>query len=115
MRDWPSLHPSRERHVARLRLAGRIVLGLSACVAVFVYRIGGFAQSERVQDLLPLSARVIERQRGILFGRTGAALMGWFDALGEPAGQAILIAIVGVIGAAALYQVAHQIEVEEER
>jgi len=40
-------------------------------------------------------------------------MMGLFDMLGQPAGHAALIVLVGVIGAAAFYQAAHKIEVEE--
>jgi hypothetical protein len=88
---------------------------LAACfgLAIVVYRLGVANQAATLQDSLPGAAAAIERQRGILFGRGIAEMMGWFDMLEQPAGQAALIIVAGVIGAAAFYQVAHAIEVEE--
>lgn len=88
---------------------------LAACLglAMIVYRVAVTNHAPTVQELLPATVANIERQRGILFGRAVADLIGWFDLLGRPAGQAALILIAGIIGAAAFYQVAHRIEVEE--
>jgi hypothetical protein len=88
---------------------------LAACLglAIIVDRLGVANQAPTVQELLPGTAAAIERQRGILFGRGIADLMGWLDMLGQPAGQAALLVVAGLIGAAAFYQVAHAIEVEE--
>ena len=80
---------------------------------MIVYRLGVLNRAPTVQELLPPTAAIIERQRGILFGPAVADMMGWFDMLGQPAGQAALIVIAGLIGAAAFYHVAHAIEVEE--
>ena len=113
MREWPRLNPHRQRHVERLRFAGLSVLAACVGLAIVVYRLGVANHEPTVQELLPGTAASIERQRGILFGRAGAAIMGWFDLLWQPAGHAALIVLAGVIGALALYQVAHVIEVEE--
>ena len=43
----------------------------------------------------------------------GVEMFRWFEALQEPQGQAGLVVLVGVIGAAACYQIAHRIEIEE--
>ena len=88
---------------------------LAACIglAIVVYRFGMATQAPTVREVLPNMAANIERQRGILFGRGVADLMGWFDMLQHPAGHAAVLIITGVIGAAAFYQVAHSIEVEE--
>lgn len=113
MREWPRLNPHRQRHVERLRRAGVAVLAACIGLAMIVYRAGVANHEPTAQELLPGTAASIERQRGILFGRAGAAMMGWFDMLGQPAGHAALIVLAGVVGALALYQVAHVIEVEE--
>ena len=110
---WPRLNPHRRRHVERLRRAGLSVLAACIGLAIVVYRLGVANHTPTVQELLPATVATIERQRGILFGRAIADVMGWFDMLGQPAGQAALIVIGGAIGAAALYQIAHAIEIEE--
>ena len=88
MREWPRLNPHRQRHVERLRFAGLSVLAACIGLAIVVYRLGVVNHEPTVQELLPGTAASIERQRGILFGRAGAAIMGWFDLLWQPAGQA---------------------------
>jgi hypothetical protein len=99
--------------VTRLRQAGACVLTACVCLAMFVYRIGIANRVPTIEELLPGTMKVVERERGILFGRMGIEMFRWFEALQEPAGQAGLLVLVGVIGAAACYQAAHRIEVEE--
>jgi hypothetical protein len=99
--------------VERLRRTGVCVLAACIGLAMLVYRFSAVNRVPGVQELLPGTAAAIERQRGILFGRAIADLMGWFDLLAQPAGQAALIVVAGVVGAAAFYQAAHVIEVEE--
>jgi len=113
MPTWPRLNAHRQRHVQRLRRLGICVLAACIGLAMLVYRFGVVYHKPTIVELLPDSARVIERQRGILFGRAGVTMMNWLDALERPAGQAFLLVVAGVIGAAACYQVAHAIEVEE--
>ena len=109
----PALNPHRKRRVDRLRLAGKCVFAACAGLAIVVYRIGVANHEPTVFELMPATAKVIERQRGILYGRAGAALMNWFDALQEPIGRAWLVVAAGFIAAAVFYQAAHRIEVEE--
>ena len=113
MRDWPRLNPHRRRHVERLRRTGICVLAACIGLAMIVYRVGMANRVPTIQEVIPAAAANIERQRGLLFGPAVADLMAWFDMLGQPAGHAALIVIAGVIGAAAFYQLAHAIEVEE--
>src|SRR5262245_44744348 len=113
MPGWPRLNPHRQRHVERLRRAGACLLAAFIALAMLVYRHGVLNHEPTLLELLPDSAKTIERQRGILFGRNGLVLFDWLDALHEPAGQAFIVVVVGVIAAAACYQVAHRIEVEE--
>jgi hypothetical protein len=113
MREWPRLNPHRRRHVQRLRRAGISVFVGCIGLASVVYRFGAATQAPTLQEVLPATAATIERQRGILFGPAIADMMGWFDLLGQPAGHAALIVVAGVIGAAAFYQIAHAIEIEE--
>jgi hypothetical protein len=80
---------------------------------MFVYRIGVANRVPTIEELLPGTMKVVERERGILFGRMGIEMFRWFEALQEPAGQAGLLVLLGVIAAAACYQVAHRIEVDD--
>ena len=109
----PKLNVHRLRHVERLRRGGACALAACVALAMLVYQIGVRNHEPTIQELLPASAKAIERQRGILFGRTGVTLFDWLDVLQEPAGHAFLVVLVGVIAMAACYQVAHRIEVEE--
>ena len=113
MPAWPRLNPHRQRHVQRLRRMGICVLAACIGLAILVYRFGVAYHEPTLRELLPDSTRVIERQRGVLFGRAGVTMMNWLDALERPAGQAFVLVVVGLIGAAVCYQVAHKIEVEE--
>ena len=113
MREWPRLNPHRQRRVELLRRTGICVLAACIGLAMLVYRYGVVNHQPTLEELMPGTAAAIERQRGILYGRAGAAMIGWFDVLETPAGHAALLVIAGFIGAAALYQVAHTIEIEE--
>jgi hypothetical protein len=109
----PRLTVHQQRRVTRLRRAGACVFTACICAAMFVYHAGVANHVPTIQELLPGTTRIIERERGILFGRLGIEMFRWYEALQEPAGQAGLVVLLGVIGAAACYQVAHRIEVEE--
>ena len=89
------------------------MLAAGIALAIVVYRLGVAHDAPTIEELLPAAAANIERQRGILFGRAVADMIGWSEMLGQPAGQAALIVVAGVIGAAAFYEVAHAIEVDE--
>ena len=113
MSAWPRLNPHRQRRVELLRRAGASAFALCVALAIFVYRIGVANHQPTLQELAPESAKAIARNRGILFGRNGVTMFDWLDTLQEPAGMAFMLVIVGVIAAAACYQIAHRIEVEE--
>ena len=109
----PTLNVHQQRRVTRLRRAGACVLTGCICLAMFVYRIGVANHEPTIEELLPDTTRVVERERGILFGPMGIEMFHWLQALQAPVGQAGLVLLVGVIGAAACYQAAHRIEVDE--
>lgn len=109
----PRLTAHQQRQVHRLRRTGACVLAACICAAMFVYHIGVANHVPTIEELLPGTTRIVERERGILFGRMGIEMFRWFQALQEPAGQAGLVVLLGVIGAAALYQAAHRIEVDQ--
>lgn len=113
MAQWPRLNVHQQRRVTRLRRTGACVFAACIALAMVVYRIGVAHDAPTVEELLPGTAAIAERQRFILFGRTGVAMFRWFEALQEPAGQAGLVVVIGFIAAAACYQVAHRIEIEE--
>ena len=109
----PTLNVHQQRRVTRLRRAGACVLTVCICLAMFVYRIGVANHVPTIEELSPGTTKIVERERFILFGPMGLEMFRWFEALREPAGQASLLVLLGVIGAAACYQVAHRIEVDE--
>ena len=113
MHRRPRLNVHQQRRVTRLRRTGACILAACICLAMFVYRIGVANHVPTTEELLPGTKRIVERQRGILFGPMGIEMFRWFEALQEPAGEAGLLVLLGVIGAAACYQMAHRIEVEE--
>jgi hypothetical protein len=113
MAHWPRLNVHQQRRVTRLRRVGASMLALSIALAMIVYRVGLAHRAPTVDELMPGTAAIVERQRGVLFGRTGVALFHLFEALEEPAGQAGLLIFAGIIAAAVCYQVAHRIEIEE--
>jgi hypothetical protein len=113
MHPWPRLNVHQQKRVVRLRRTGACVLAVFIGLAMVVYRVGVANRAPTVEDLLPGTAARVERQRFILFGRTGVEMFRWFEALQEPAGQAGLLVVIGLVAAATCYQVAHIIEVEE--
>jgi hypothetical protein len=113
MTQWPRLNVHQQRRVTRLRRIGACVFAAFIGVAIVVYRVGVANRGPSVEELLPGTAAIVERQRFILFGRTGVEMFRWFEALQEPAGQAGLLVVAGLIAAATCYQVAHIIEIEE--
>lgn len=113
MRPWPRLNVHQQRRVFRLRRIGDALLAISVGLAIVVYRLGEASRQPTVQDLLPATASALERQRGILFGRTGVAMFRWFEALQEPLGQAGIVVAIGVVATLTCYHFAHVIEVEE--
>jgi hypothetical protein len=103
-----------QRRMVFLRRVGACVLTACIGVAMIVYRVGVAHRGPSVEELLPGTTAVVERQRAILFGRTGAALFGLFDTLGEPEGQAGVLVVIGILAAATCYQVAHRIEIGDD-
>lgn len=113
MARWPRLNIHQQRQVIRLRRAGDCVLAASMLLSIIVYRFAVATHVPTAAELLPRTAAAVERQRGILFGQTGVAMIGWFEALQQPAGQAGLVIALGIIGCFTCYQFAHVIEIEE--
>jgi hypothetical protein len=113
MGQWPRLNVHQQRRVTRLRRVGATLLAACIGLAMIVYRVGLAHREPTTTELMPATAAIIERDRGVLFGRTGVALFRLFEFLQEPAGQASLVIVIGIIAAATCYQVAHAIEVDE--
>lgn len=113
MAPWPRLNVHQQRRVTRLRRIGDCILAAAIGLAMIVYHFGMANRVPTTEELLPGTAAIVERQRGILFGRAGIEMFRWFEALQQPAGQAGLLVALGIIGSLACYQFAHMIEVEE--
>ena len=98
---WSSLPASR-----RFRAIGVIVLVAGLAGAGLFYWIQTRSLGPTMDDLMPGYSRKRERQMGIMMGSLGMTMMEWMDALKEPRTQAIIIAVVSVLAAVALFRVA---------
>jgi hypothetical protein len=114
MGHWPKLSEHQERRMVRLRRIGASLLAACIGAAMIVYRVGVAHRGPTVNELLPGTAAVVERQRAILFGRSGAAMFDLFETLGEPEGRAGVLVLVGIVAAAVCYQAAHRIEIGKD-
>jgi hypothetical protein len=113
MYEWPRLNSHRRRQVARLRRIDVCVLAACLGLAIVVYRFGTANQAPTVRELLPGMTASIERQGGSSSVVPVADLMDWSTCWGSQSAMRRSSFITGVIGAAAFYQVAHSIDVEE--
>ena len=87
-------------------MAGRIVLLLGIVCSGVYYNIAMRNATPSVEELLPGSARAEARQRGILFGPSGALMMEWMDTFTLPSTQAVLIVIVAAVVSAVCFHAA---------
>jgi hypothetical protein len=90
----------------RLRLIAMAVLVAGLAGAWILYRIETRSHAPTLDELLPGDAQRRARQTAILMGTFVVTLLGWLDALKDPATQAVLIAGASVLLAIGLYRVA---------
>jgi hypothetical protein len=90
----------------RLRAVGIAILLIGLDLAYATYRIQVRHEDPVAASLQRRTAAARDRQLGILYGPTGATMIGWVDALREPQGQATVIVVLSVIGALVCFRVA---------
>ena len=102
---WSSLTLAR-----RLRLIATVVLVAGLAGAWIFYRIETRTHAATLDELLPGDSQRRARQTEILMGSFVVTLLGWLDALKDPATQALIIAAVSVLAALGLFRVASLME-----
>jgi hypothetical protein len=90
----------------RLRIIGLVVLVAGLAGAGLFYRIQTRSSVPTVDELLPGYSQRRARQTGIIMGSFVVTLLGWADALEEPATQALVMAGVSTLVALACFRVA---------
>jgi hypothetical protein len=94
------------RAVRRLRTIGILVIAAGISAASLTYWLETRRATPSIEDLLPGSRAAAARQNGLLYGRGVESLIEVFHDLKEPGGQAILIVLASVVGAATCFRAA---------
>jgi hypothetical protein len=106
----PRVHPLLRRRQRRLRTAGALVLATGIAIAMVNYRIDKRDASPTVEELLPGTTAVIQRQRGLLYGEHVAEGLAWLDYFKQPEGRAVLIVVVTALSAGACFYAAFRLD-----
>ena len=110
----PSPDSSSKRRARRLRTIGLIVLVLGLGGAGLVYWLG--TRSPDVMDDLSMVGfnKARTRQMGMLYGKMGPVIEGWFDDLKQPGTQAEIIVVVSTLIAAGCFYFARLLDHDDE-
>ena len=110
----PSPDSSSKRRARRLRTIGLIVLVLGLGGAGLVYWLG--TRSPDVMDDLSMVGfnKARTRQMGMLYGKMGPVIEGWFDDLKQPGSQATIIVMVSTLIAAGCFYFARLLDHDDE-
>lgn len=110
----PSPDSSSKRRARRLRTIGLIVLVLGLGGAGLVYWLG--TRSPDVMDDLSMVGfnKARTRQMGMLYGKMGPVIEGWFDDLKQPGTQAEIIVAVTILIAAGCFYFARLLDHDDE-
>jgi flagellar basal body-associated protein FliL len=105
---------SSSKRAARLRMIGVIVLLLGIGSAGLVYWLG--TRSPDVMDDLSMVGfnKARTRQMGMLYGKMGPVIEGWFDDLTQPGTQAEIIVVVSMLIAAGCFYFARLLDHDDE-
>jgi len=90
----------RERR--RVRSIASAIMALGVLVAGYVYWIGIHPAQPALEDLLPGSKRLTQRQVGLLYGHSGQIVYEWMQDARRPDVKAVII-LAGAAIAAFLY------------
>jgi hypothetical protein len=91
---------ARRRRRVRLIATGIVLAGVLS--AGYVYWLGVYRAGPSVEDLLPGSERLTQRQVGMLYGHGGQIVYDWIQDAKSPAGKASLL-VAGAVATAVLY------------
>lgn len=100
--DQPGV-ASPSRQPKRLRIAGVTVLVLGLISAATLYWMGTYFAGRSEDDLLLGNARAESHQMELLYGKMGQLTIDLSDDLKRPGTQALLIAVVSILGAAGCF------------
>ena len=105
---------SSSKKAARLRMIGIVVLVLGLGSAGMVYWLGT-RSPDVVDDLSMLGFnKARTRQMGMLYGKMGPVIEGWFDDLKQPGTQATIIVVVSTLIAAGCFYFARLLDHDGE-
>jgi hypothetical protein len=84
-----------------------LAIGLDIAAAMYHFRPRGDEDDPRTAAIRRSAAKADERQMGLLYGKGGARVFGWFGALTSPAGQAVMVALGSAAAAAIFFRLAY--------
>jgi hypothetical protein len=84
-----------------------LAIGLDVAAAMYHFQRPGDDEDPRTAAIVRSAAKADERQMGLLYGKGGARIFGWFDALTSPAGQAVMVALGSAAAAAICFRLAY--------
>lgn len=90
----------------RLRRIGLVWILAALVTAGVMYRLRTSDDDLSVDDVVPGTSAADARQMGILYGKTGARVMGWVEDLQRPDVDAAIIVLVGLIAGGLCFHVA---------
>ena len=114
LNDEKTSPDSSSKRAARLRMIGVIVLLLGIGSAGLVYWLG--TRSPDVMDDLSMVGfnKARTRQMGMLYGKMGPVIEGWFDDLKQPGTQASIIVMVSALVAGGCFYFARLLDHDDE-
>jgi hypothetical protein len=102
------------QRATRLRLIGIIVLLLGIGGAGLVYWLGTRAADVSGDISMVGYDKARTRQMGMLYGKMGPIIEGWFDDLKQPSTQAEIIVVASIVIAAGCFHFARLLGHEDE-
>jgi hypothetical protein len=101
---------SRSSRRRRLRITGATLFAVGIAAALLTYWIETRGIDPMAEQVGAAAAAADARQMAILYGPTGALVLGWVAALERPEAQAGLIMLASVVAAGLCFRVAHLAE-----
>jgi hypothetical protein len=105
---------SSKRRARKLRIAGVILLALGIAGAGIVYWLG--IRSPDLSDDLSMVGynKPVERQMGILYGKSGELIEAWSNDLKQPGTQAIIIIVTAALVAGGCFYFARLLDYDAD-
>ena len=113
MTDPASLIPEPSaKGSARLKLAGRIILGAGILSAGLVYWLASRTQTDPDDPMMAGYSKVADRQLNIMYGKMGSATHDLLADLERPGALAVIILICSILVALVCFRLAEPLPAE---